>query len=156
MVITALTRNQVYPQGYRGFESHPVRQKQRDAQRASFSFWHGSHRVGFEQGGGEAAANSPVDCWLARGRILLSCLGKASEGRNSNRAAAKPQKHAGGMFLARGSRIHLPPPSKETAFRRFLLLIWIFGGRLRVKRRLSLRIFPINFPGGFLQRAAAL
>ena len=27
MVITALTRNQVYPQGYRGFESHPVRHK---------------------------------------------------------------------------------------------------------------------------------
>ena len=27
VVITALTRNQVYPQGYRGFESHPVRQK---------------------------------------------------------------------------------------------------------------------------------
>ena len=26
VVITALTRNQVYPQGYRGFESHPVRQ----------------------------------------------------------------------------------------------------------------------------------
>ena len=26
VVITALTRNQVYPQGYRGFESHPLRQ----------------------------------------------------------------------------------------------------------------------------------
>ena len=25
VVITALTRNQVYPQGYRGFESHPLR-----------------------------------------------------------------------------------------------------------------------------------
>ena len=29
-------------------------------------------------------------------------FGKAPVGRNSNRAAAKPQKHAGGMFLARG------------------------------------------------------
>ena len=27
MVITALTRNQVYRQRYRGFESHPLRQK---------------------------------------------------------------------------------------------------------------------------------
>ena len=53
-------------------------------------------------------------------------------------------------------RIHRRMRSKETAFRRFLLLIWIFGGRLRVKRRLSLRIFPIYFPGGFLQRAATL
>ena len=27
MVITALTRNQVYQQWYRGFESHPLRQR---------------------------------------------------------------------------------------------------------------------------------
>ena len=31
VVITALTRNQVYRQRYRGFESHPLRHNQRDA-----------------------------------------------------------------------------------------------------------------------------
>ena len=35
----------------------------------SFLFGEGFRGPEFEQGGGEAAANSPVDCWLARGRI---------------------------------------------------------------------------------------
>ena len=38
MVITALTRNQVYRQRYRGFESHPLRQKKRHAKACLFFF----------------------------------------------------------------------------------------------------------------------
>ena len=62
MVITALTRNQVYRQRYRGFESHPLRQKQRNAFGRSSVFGIGIQRVGFEKGDGEAGTNSPVDC----------------------------------------------------------------------------------------------
>ena len=39
MVITALTRNQVYRQRYRGFESHPLRQKKAHPPGWAF-FWH--------------------------------------------------------------------------------------------------------------------
>ena len=38
VVITALTRNQVYPHGYRGFESHPVRQKNDSFQSCRFLY----------------------------------------------------------------------------------------------------------------------
>ena len=55
MVITALTRNQVYQQWYRGFESHPLRQKPEERIFAFFRFfgmvfmW-----VGFEKGDGDS------------------------------------------------------------------------------------------------------
>ncbi len=35
------------------------------------------------------------------------------EGGFEQGGGQRPQKHAGGMFLARGSRIHLPPPNSE-------------------------------------------
>lgn len=38
VVITALTRNQVYPQGYRGFESHPLRQLRNSRHRSVSGF----------------------------------------------------------------------------------------------------------------------
>ena len=38
VVITALTRNQVYRQRYRGFESHPLRQKEETRNRVSLLF----------------------------------------------------------------------------------------------------------------------
>ncbi len=37
VVITALTRNQVYRQRYRGFESHPLRQKKAAVKAAFFN-----------------------------------------------------------------------------------------------------------------------
>jgi len=56
--------------------------------------------VGFEQGGGEAAANSPVDCWLARGRILFSGLGRLprTEIRTGRRRSRSQQ--SGGLLAS--------------------------------------------------------
>ena len=49
MVITALTRNQVYRQRYRGFESHPLRQKKPIHPDGLFSGIMTLARVGFER-----------------------------------------------------------------------------------------------------------
>ena len=59
MVITALTRNQVYRQRYRGFESHPLRQKKAHPPGWAF-FWH------YDPGAGgirkAALSGMPVAC----------------------------------------------------------------------------------------------
>ena len=64
MVITALTRNQVYRQRYRGFESHPLRQKKAHPPGWAF-FWH------YDPGAGgirkAALGGMPVACRNRRG-----------------------------------------------------------------------------------------
>ena len=64
MVITALTRNQVYRQRYRGFESHPLRQKKAHPSGWAF-FWH------YDPGAGgirkAALGGMPVACRNRRG-----------------------------------------------------------------------------------------
>ena len=63
MVITALTRNQVYRQRYRGFESHPLRQKKAHPSGWAF-FWH------YDPGAGgirkAALGGMPQPPWLFR------------------------------------------------------------------------------------------
>ena len=49
-VITALTRNQVYQQWYRGFESHPLRQRKSTARSVVFFRWHRYSAGGIRKG----------------------------------------------------------------------------------------------------------